>query len=129
MHPSYFLLLQAADNDSGKELQLPGDASEWLFHVGFWEKFNKRHQTQFAQYEEEVLPKSLMPDLTASAKALIDQLAAQPASEVCFLYGWDANKNGIYCAVSSGALGESLTRLLEFLGHAKELDSEVYCQL
>jgi hypothetical protein len=129
MHPSYFLLLQAADNDSGKELRLPSDTSEWLFHVGFWDEFNKRHQTQFAQYEEEVLPKNLTPDLTASVKALIDQLAGQSATDIRFLYGWDANKNGIYCTVSSRALSESLARLLEFLGHTKELDSEVYCQL
>lgn len=129
MHPSYLLLLGAADSDPSKETQVPEDVSEWLFHIGFWDEFNRKNQTQFAQYEEEVLPTNMIADLMGRVRALLESLANQSTPELRFLYGWGAGKNELYCSVSSRFLSESLARLLEFLDRASNLRSDIYCQL
>ena len=130
MHPSYFLLLRSSDVDSTIELPLPADVSEWLFHIKFWDRFNNKYHTQFMQYEEEELSPSLVPELIAEINGLINQLVEREKSETASRWGWDAkSRKPLGCVVHNSFLLDNLSRLLAFLERAKELQSEIYCQL
>jgi hypothetical protein len=129
MHPSYFLILCASDDNSKRELALPAEVSEWLFFNRFWDEFNQKYQTFFGQYEEENLP----PNLTATAaellSTLIFKLSEESQPEFRFRYGWNAKKEELYCVVRKDMLVEQISKLASFMKEAAMLGCEVYCQL
>lgn len=109
-------------------MTLSGEVSEWLFKIGFWEELNGRYETDFAQYEEEVLL-SQMADDVANSIDNIGRGLADDGGEVSFRYGWNQNEEELICCVSIKVLIEELRKLVNFFGLAAKHHLDVYCQL
>lgn len=129
MHPSYFLVLNTQEDDTKREFELLAEVSEWLFSRRFWEEFNQKHEVLFAQYEEEVLPKSLLTEMLEKVRSLVTDLSQQPELKTRFRYGWNENKEELICVVGNNEIIGELSKLILFIEEASALKSDVYCQL
>lgn len=129
MHPSYFMILDSMDEQSQIELTLSAEASEWLFHIKFWEELSKKYQTDFAQYEEEVIAENMTADALTSLKYLADTLTKNEGKELSFRYAWNENKEEIICRIGIQIIGDELRKLIQIFDKAAKCKLEVYCQL
>ncbi len=112
-----------------RELALPPALSEWLFYKKFWEELGQMCQKAFDQYEEEVIPCDFTPCAIKLLKTLYSSIDSNANNEERFIYGWDEGKKALHCSINRKELAEWISKLLEFMEHAAEVPSEVYCQL
>lgn len=129
MHPSYFLILGANENCSSNELQLNGEASEWLFHVKFWGKINSEYHTDFAQYEEETLESFMIGYVFQLLDGFISDLVGLRCDEIIFRYGWKQDLSELVCRVSKKTLIDEIAKFASFLAKGAKNGLDVYCQL
>ena len=129
MHPSYFLILSTQDDDPKKELVLSPEVSEWLFSSRFWDNLNQEHDTIFSQYEEEILPVTLMPNILKRLRSIITDLSQQSGLKTRFRYGWNEKKDELICVVGNDKIVGELSKLITFIEEASGFESDVYCQL
>jgi hypothetical protein len=129
MHPSYFLILDAEDEYSKKDLTLSGEAAEWLFHIKLWDSLNDKHLTDFAQYEEENLEADIVEETVSLLLSEKNRLVNGGNKKISFCYGWNQNKEELICLVDSQILADELGKLIILLREAVVRNKHVYCQL
>lgn len=129
MHPSYFMILDSAEEQSLIELTLSGEASEWLFYVKFWDGINDKYQTDFAQYEEESLSADIVEETSNSLVNMKDSLVNDDGQMISFRYAWNQNKEELICRVNSQVVVDELEKLIVLLKKAAQCNLDVYCQL
>lgn len=129
LHPSYFLVLDNANENSKIDLALSEEASEWLFHAKFWEKINDQYQTDFAQFEEDNLPINIMNEVLSLLLSKISDLKADNRKIISFCYGWNQNKEELFCRAETSMIADDLFELVKLLRTAKNMECDVYCQL
>ena len=128
MHKSHFMFFQPGDS-RGQELSLSNEASEWLFHIGYWRQLSAEHAMQYEQYEEEVMPSAKIPSAIERLASAAQAVRGPAAALVRFTYGWDANRKALECATTSGEISTELDSLVEFLKRAQASGLDLYCQL
>jgi hypothetical protein len=129
MHPSYFLILNTQEDDPKREFVLSPGVSEWLFSSRFWDDLNQEHETLFSQYEEEVLPVTLIPKILTRLRSIVTDLSQQSDLKTRFRYGWNEKKDELICVVGNDEMIGELSKLITFIEEASGLESDVYCQL
>lgn len=129
MHPSYFLNIGLSEEDPARELKLPADFSEWLFHANYWGRVNETAGTSFSQYEEEMLIHQHMPLAMEGLEKIKEVLLKMTASDIRFVYGWNEGREALYCSVSVKALIQNIEGLERFFLSAFYVGADVYCQL
>ncbi|AXW63847.1 hypothetical protein CJO94_18700 (plasmid) [Ralstonia solanacearum] len=115
--------------DLERELVLPAEVSEWLFYTGFWGHISQACGIQFSQYEEEVLPRSLIPMVIDALSKIKEGLSATPVQEVRFLCGWNERKEGIFCEINTAIIFHEVVRLEGYFLVALNMSADIYCQL
>jgi len=129
MHSSYFLILDAEDEYSKKELTLSGEAAEWLFHTKLWNALNDKHLTDFAQYEEENIEANIVEETVSLLLDEKNRLVNGGNKKISFCYGWNQYKEDLICLVDSQILADELGKLIMLLREAAARNKDVYCQL
>lgn len=129
MHPSYFLNLGMPENDPARELKLSAEISEWLFFTNYWSHLNQVGGVSFAQYEEEVLANQLIPSAIEALQKIKEVLFAAPTQDMKFVYGWNEQREGLFCTISNSLLLKEAICLEEFFLAALTMQADIYCQL
>jgi hypothetical protein len=130
LHPSYLQILELPEQEAGAALAIAPEVSEWLFHAGVWKSLNAKCGTNFGQFEDDVLLKSIVPeamDLLFAAKDRIDSDGEM--TRYRFAYAWSKDGKEQICDISKEDLTIGLLAIIYFLNRAIELASDVYCQL
>lgn len=111
MHGSTIYTL--ARSPGADRLDLPPEASEWLFASGFWQRVNSQLGTIFDQYEEDAVSPEVLARVSPFLRETIAEVGALRVEQIKFVRGWDANGNAIVAHVGKGALLADLIRLSE----------------
>ncbi|HEY0061018.1 MAG TPA: hypothetical protein VGC21_02790 [Telluria sp.] len=104
------MILDSLEEQSQIELTLSPEASEWLFYVNFWDGINGKHQTDFAQYEEESLSADIVEETSNSLASMKASLINDDGQVISFRYAWNQNKEELICRVNSQLIADEIER-------------------
>ncbi|WP_197339930.1 hypothetical protein [Ralstonia solanacearum] len=117
------------EDDAKRELVLSEEVSEWLFYTRFWGHISKACGIKFLQYEEEVLPRDLIPVAIGALDKIKEGLSANSVREVKFLYGWNDRGGELFCTISCERIFLEIVCLEGYFLGALAMHADVYCQL
>jgi hypothetical protein len=129
MHASNFLAIAEGDSEAKRELTLSREVSEWLFSQRFWDQVNDVHGTFFGQYEEECVSGQLAKDIASLLRAKVGEPDLLGQDVVRFRYGWNEQKEELFCSVASNSIRTEILRLADLLATAAADELVIYCQL
>lgn len=129
MHDSIFFLLHEGSDEPLRSFALSAEASEWLFSEYFWEGINESHGTFFGHYEEECVSSKLAIFVAKALMSKIESMRLLSGGAIRFRYGWNEQKEELFCSVESGQLKTELNQLADFFAVAEESKMVVCCQL
>jgi hypothetical protein len=102
------------------QIYLTGELSEWLFVSRFWGEFNVANGTMFDQFEEDEVSADIAKNVALSLKHRIGELKLIDGQSIHFVYRRLQGGGALTCDVTTSALTEELTRVVEFLYSVSE---------